>query len=554
LFSNTPEFEEEDAVKGIVNQVRESEMIITLYGDELPDWTYGGYLGVQALFDEVSYREMEQTMTILIDTEDKRINELKSILLGNSPARFTTDLPFLNDPLLNIRQNEAFRLVNSALDVAIIHGPPGTGKTTTLVETILYILREEEQVLVCAPSNAAVDLLVEKLDQKQTEVLRIGNPSRVTTEMLSKTLDARIAHHPYYKELKSLRRRTEEYKSLARKYKRNFGKAEREQRKLLFDEAGKLRAEADQLEFYISNDIISKSRVIAATLVGANNYVLKGRKFRTVFIDEAAQALEPACWIPILKADRVVFAGDHCQLPPTIKSIDAARAGLDQTLFEKAIIRTSADVMLNEQYRMNKQIMEFSSRIFYNNQLLANGNIADATLFQEDMPVEFIDTAGTGFLELKNEDSFSITNPEEAHILLKHLVNYVSLLDSMNLLPELRDIGIISPYKAQTSLLQEIVREGSPEVSVLSRISINTVDSFQGQERDVIYISLVRSNEEGAIGFLADTRRMNVAMTRARKKLVIFGDSSTIGNHPFYNALLDYVNEKNAYRSAFEFM
>jgi ATP-dependent RNA/DNA helicase IGHMBP2 len=554
LFSNTPGIDEEDWVNGVVNQVKEQEMLITLNSDALPDWIYNGYLGVQLLFDEISYREMELAMAYLIRTEDKRINELKSILLGNVGPKFTTDDAPLNVPSLNEKQNEALNLVKQARDVAIVHGPPGTGKTTTLVESILQVLKEEEQVLVCAPSNAAVDLLVEKLSEKQVEVLRIGNPARVTEEQLSKTLDARIAHHQYYKELRTIRKKANEFRNLARKYKRNFGPAEREQRKLLFDEAHKLKSEAEQLEFYISNDIISKAQVIASTLVGANNYVLKGKKFKTVFIDEAAQALEPATWIPIIKAERVIFAGDHCQLPPTIKSIEAARDGLDVTLFEKAIDRNHADVMLTEQYRMNNQIMNFSNRIFYNGKLIANIKVADVKIFPDDLPVEFIDTAGTGFFEQTDEGSFSTYNQEEAGLLVRHFNDYINLLDAMEILKDVKNIGIISPYKAQVSLLQEALKEGPELGTVSGKLNINTVDSFQGQERDIIYISLVRSNEKGEIGFLSDIRRMNVAMTRARKKLVIVGDSSTICSNPFYDKLFDYVNEIGAYRSAFEFM
>lgn len=554
LFANMAGIEEEEFVNGVVNQVKDSEMLITLYCDNLPDWIYSGYLGVQVQFDEVSYREMEQTMAFLLETDDQRINELTTILLGDAKAQFDTEKPHIQVASLNKAQNEALNLVNRALDVAIIHGPPGTGKTTTLVEAILQVLQSEDQILVCAPSNTAADLLVEKLDAKQVEVLRIGNPARVTEELLSKTLDARIAGHPYYKELKTLRRRAEEYRKLARKYKRNFGPEEREQRRLLFEEADKLRSEADQLEFFIANDIISKARVIASTMVGANSYALKGKKFRTVFIDEAAQALEPASWIPVVRAERVVFAGDHCQLPPTIKSFEAARDGFSQTLFEKAINRNRADVMLTEQYRMNSRIMEFPSRVFYHNQLLANTKVANALVFPEDLPVEFVDTAGTGFFEQTEEETFSTSNQEEADLLLRHFTDYLQLLDSMAIMHRVADVGIISPYKAQVSLLQEMLKQGLPESLGLARLNINTVDSFQGQERDIIYISLVRSNEKGEIGFLADTRRMNVAMTRARKKLVIIGDSSTVCSHSFYNKLLDYVNEIGAYRSAFEFM
>jgi ATP-dependent RNA/DNA helicase IGHMBP2 len=554
FFTNTPGIDEDEFINGIVNQVRESEMLITLYCDELPDWIYSGHLGVQVLFDEVSYREMELTMNYLIETEEPRINHLKHILLGDENAEFQNEIKTDLNPALNESQRRAVTLVASAQDVAIIHGPPGTGKTTTLIEAILQVLKDEAQVLVCAPSNTATDLLVEKLSEKQIEVLRVGNPARVTNELLSKTLDARIAQHPYYKELRMLKRKADEFRNLARKYKRNFGQSEREQRRLLFDEAGKLKAEAEQLEFFISNDIISKSQVIASTLVGANNYALKGKKFKTVFIDEAAQAMEPASWIPVVKAERVIFAGDHCQLPPTIKSFEAAKAGLSVTLFEKAIKRNHADVMLSEQYRMNTRIMEFSGRIFYHNLLVANNKVANHKVFPDDLPVEFIDTAGTGFFEQTDEESYSIVNPEEANVLLRHFTDYIHQAEAMDILHAIADVGIISPYKAQVTLLQDVLKDGTAAGLMSGRLSINTVDSFQGQERDVIYISLVRSNEKGEIGFLSDTRRMNVAMTRARKKLVIIGDSATICSHPFYNQFIDYVNEIGAYRSAYEFM
>lgn len=554
LFSNASGNHENDSVNGVVNFVKEQEMLITLNSDDLPDWIYRGYLGVHLLFDEISYREMESAVNYLINSKDTRINQLKDILLGSSSARFEAS-EFVQSPLLNDSQNKALNLVTTAKDVAIIHGPPGTGKTTTLVEAIIQVLKEEQQVLVCAPSNTAVDLLVEKLGEKQVEVLRIGNPARVTQELLGKTLDSRIAHHTYYKELKDVRKKAEELRNMAQKYKRNFGFDERQQRKLLFAEADRFRDEAEQLEFFISNDILSKAQVIACTLVGANSYALKGKKYRTVFIDEAAQALEPASWIPIIKTERVVFAGDHCQLPPTIKSFKAATAGLNVTLFEKAIKRNQADVMLTEQYRMNNTIMNFSSKLFYENQLTANPAVANRRIFPDDLPLEFIDTAGCGFFEQADNETHSICNQEEASLLTRHFINYINLIESMNLLNEFNDAGFISPYKAQVAILHDSLsgNELIPE-QISEKLSINTVDSFQGQERDIIYISLARSNEKGEIGFLSDTRRMNVAMTRARKKLVIIGDSATICTDPFYDKLLDYVNEIGGYKSAFELM
>jgi hypothetical protein len=398
LFSNAgSNHENSEVVNGVVNQVNEHEMLMSLNCDETPEWINDGYLGVQLLFDENAYREMEYAIKTVIKTKEERINHLKGVLLGSVEADFL-ELPLVSMPGLNQSQNEALNKIRSAKDVAIVHGPPGTGKTTTLVQSILFLLKDEKQILVCAPSNAAVDLLVEKMDEQGVNVVRIGHPARVTDKILGNTLDAKMARHDDFKDLKSLRKKADEYRAIAMKYKRNFGHEERQQRGMLMAESKKIRDEAEHLEFYIINSILSKAQVIASTLVGANNYNLKGMSFHSVFIDEAAQALEPASWIPILKSQRVIFAGDHFQLPPTIKSYEAAKAGLDETLFEKAIKRNAADVMLREQYRMHESIMNFSSRYFYKDQLIANEHVKGWKIFNDDQTVEFIDTAGTGFL------------------------------------------------------------------------------------------------------------------------------------------------------------
>ena len=555
LFSNAYGGESGgEAVNGVINQVREHDMLITLNIDDIPDWIHDGKLGVQLLFDENSYREMQQTLQFLIKTKDERVNQLKDILLSDRAATFNENAigAIMG---LNESQHDAFKQVVNAQDLAIIHGPPGTGKTTTLVHAIVETLKSENQILVCAPSNAAVDLLAERLGDRDINVLRIGHPARVTEEILGKTLDFRIAHHQEYKNLKSLKKKAEEFFKLGKKYKRSFGASEREQRKLLISEARKLKEEAEHLQFYIINDILSNTQIIATTLVGANNQVLKGMQFKTVFIDEAAQALEPACWIPIVKSQRVIFAGDHCQLPPTIKSQEAAKNGLEVTLFEKAIKHNEADVMLREQYRMHQQIMNFSSRFFYKNQLIANAEVADWSVLPGDEALEFVDTAGCGFFEQIDKESRSSFNQEEADLLIKHFKQYIQKIEASERIGQVENIGIISPYKAQVVVLQEALLETDviPE-DLRAKVNINTVDSFQGQERDIIYISLVRSNENGEIGFLSDTRRMNVAITRARKKLVIIGDSATIGTHPFYEKFLDYIHEIGAYKSAFELM
>ncbi len=553
LFSTAGNNNEQNhAVNGVVNRAGEVEMMLTINSDDEPEWLREGKVGVQLLFDENAYLEMERALNIVLNPQDDRLLKLRDILLGTEEPVFD-EKSEITLPQLNAVQNQALNQVLSAKDLAIVHGPPGTGKTTTMVEAIRQTLKFENQVLVCAPSNAAVDLLCEKLSVEGLKVVRIGHPARVTDEILSLTLDAQIAHHTNYKDLKAVKKQAEEYYRTAMKYKRNFGHEERQQRRLLLQESGKLRKEAEHLEYYIINDILSNAQVVASTMVGASNYQIRDRRFSTVFIDEAAQGLEPATWIPITKANRVIFAGDHCQLSPTIKSFEAAKAGLDETLFEKAIKRNKADVMLQEQYRMHQHIMRFSSQLFYENKLNANFQVENWSIFDGDKAVEFIDTAGCGFFEQVDKETRSSYNPEEADLLMKHFREYFNTVFSSGCSDEI-SVGVVSPYKAQVTLLQNNFKEMESEFEIDLRLSVNTIDSFQGQERDVVYLSLVRSNEKGEIGFLADVRRMNVAITRARKKLVIIGDSATIGQHPFYNSFLDYVGQIEAYRSAFELM
>ncbi len=540
-------------VNGVINQVKEFHMIITLNCDEVPNWIERGGLGVQLLFDENSYREMEFALKYLIESIDPKLNDLKDKLLGVKKPDFSEQIGYAVRGL-NTSQNNALSLIQNSNDIAVIHGPPGTGKTTTIVEAIYQTLKSEHQVMVCAPSNAAVDLLVEKLSQNGLSVVRMGHPARVTDEILNLTLDAKVAQHQDFKLLKTLKKQSEEYFNLSGKWKRNFGASEREQRKFMLSEARKLRTEAQELSNYITNDVLLKCQIVACTLVGASHKKLKGMRFTTVFMDEAGQALEPASWIPVLKADRIVMAGDHQQLPPTIKSFEAGKKGLSTTLFEKAIKRNDADVMLKEQYRMHEKIMRFSSAYFYDSNLKANESVAQKTIFTNDSPLEFIDTAGTGFFESMNRETKSSLNKEEAVLVFKHLAKYWEEIKEAQINP-VESIGIISPYKAQIEVLNNLLIDSDLPEELKNIISINTVDSFQGQERDIIYISLVRSNETGQIGFLSDERRMNVAMTRAKMKLVVVGDSATIASkNKFYNEFIDYVNSIDAYKSAFELM
>ena len=543
-----------DRVEGTISFVGGNRLKLTLRTDELPEWAGNGKLGVDLLFDDNSYDEMQNALRQAESLAEKpQEGRLVRILTGvQSPTFQTGPVPFA-DSRLNDSQQHAVQKILAANELAIVHGPPGTGKTTTLVQAIKAMTRRDhKQILVTAPSNAAVDLLSEKLWEEGLNVLRVGNPARVSERLLSLTLDAKMAEHSATKEIRRLKKQAAEYRNMAHKYKRNFGKAEREQRKALFDEAHKIIREVGNTEQYIINDLISRAQVITATLVGAHHHTIRHLTYDTAVIDEAGQALEPACWIPVLKTKKLVLAGDHQQLPPTIKSNEAAKNGLAVTLLEKCVqLHPEAVTMLEEQYRMNRTIMGYSSAVFYNNRLRAHASVAGHLLFPDDSPLLFIDTAGCGFSE--QAESTSITNPEEAAFLLKLLTRQVKDLEVYYTPESFPAIAVISPYKQQAELLKELLVH-APVLQVYSeKISVNTIDSFQGQERDIVYISLVRSNEEGVIGFLSDIRRMNVAMTRARKKLVVLGDSATLASLPFYADFIDYAQEQNAYQSAWEF-
>ncbi|SKA45755.1 DNA helicase, putative [Chitinophaga eiseniae] len=552
LFSNHDPLQ--DRVEGTVTFQGGNRLKLTLRTDELPEWADNGKLGIDLLFDDNSYDEMQQALKQAAALADKPEGHLVKILIGERKPTFDAITPPVTLPGLNSVQREAVNRILSANELAIVHGPPGTGKTTTLVQAIKALIRkDQEKILVVAPSNAAVDLLSEKLADEGLNVLRVGNPARVSARLSSLTLDSKMSEHASMKEVKRLKKQASEFKNMAHKYKRNFGKAEREQRKALFDEAHKIMKEVDKTEQYITDDLIAKAQVITATLVGANHYTVRNVRYKTVVIDEAGQALEPACWIPIIKAQKVIFAGDHCQLPPTIKSAEAARQGLSNTLLEKSVaLHPEAVVLLEEQYRMNEMIMGYASAVFYDNKLKAHHTVAGHRLFADDLPLTFVDTAGCGFDE-KTEGT-STSNPEEASFLFRHLLQLVAALKAQpgnNTFPE---IAIISPYKQQVYLLQEQLQHAAELQPHAASISVNTIDSFQGQERDVVYISMTRSNADNNIGFLSDIRRMNVAMTRARKKLVVVGDSATLSQLPFYAGFIAYAETQNAYQSAWEFM
>jgi ATP-dependent RNA/DNA helicase IGHMBP2 len=554
LFSNASGKPEKEHTNGVVNYVRDNVMVVTLNSEELPDWIQDGSLGVDVMFDEMTYKEMEYALGEVIKADNNRVAEFRELFLGSEPSKLRKTLVTAQaSSALNQSQLEALQTVLTSADVAFIHGPPGTGKTTTLVQCIRQVTREEGQALVCAPSNAAVDLLADKLSEAGMVAVRIGHPARVTEQTLSLTLDARTSAHKDFPELKSLRKRMEQVKAMAFKFRRNFGYSEKMQRRELMNEARKLKADADMLEFFIVNDILQTSEVICCTLVGSSHPVMKGRKFKTVFIDEAGQALEPACWIPLLRSAKAVLAGDHMQLPPTIKSAEAARQGLASTLFEKGIARHPGFTsMLEVQYRMHEDIMKFSSGFFYKNKLVAHESVKGALLRPNQSPVDFIDTAGAGYEEKQDMETLSRFNEEEASLLIKIVEQLIIDIGPGQWLEERISLGIITPYRSQVDLLNKLAG-ASPLVRELGKlVGVNTVDAFQGQERDVIAISFVRSNQKGEVGFLGDIRRTNVAMTRAKKKLIMVGDSATLGNHDFYSKLVDYVQAGGYYRSAFE--
>jgi superfamily I DNA and/or RNA helicase len=554
VFGNASGKPEKEHMNGVINYVRDNIMVVTLNGDDFPDWIEDGMLGVDVMFDEMTYREMEFAMKEVINAEDNRVATLKNILLGNDKGGIVPkNIYFEATNVLNDSQLNALKKMLQAEDVAFIHGPPGTGKTTTLVYVIKHTIKEQKQVLVSAPSNAAIDLLVDKLSEQGLSVLRIGHPARVTEQSLSKTLDARIASHKNYQELRLLRKKMEQLKATAFKFKRNYGWQEKSERRQLLQEVKGLKADADLLEFYIINDLLQHTEAICCTLVGASHPVLRGKKFKTVFVDEAAQALEPACWIPLLRSERVIFAGDHQQLPPTIKSIEAAREGLAITLFEKGITsQPHCASMLEVQYRMHENIMRFPSDYFYSGKLIAHESVKAGLLRPNLAPVEFIDTAGCGYNETQDPETLSRLNQEEAQLLISQVETLVEDIGTNTWLDERITLGIITPYRAQVDYLQKLAEASEILEPLHALITINTVDAFQGQERDVIAISFVRSNDKGEVGFLGDIRRTNVAMTRARKKLIMIGDSATLGSHPFYLALLDFVQQQEFYKSAFE--
>lgn len=550
FLSKNNEMEE----KGVVHFVDKNRMKIIFYGSELPSWVLHNRIGVQLGFDERSYIEMERAIKTVKTAKNSRLAELREILLGYAPAQFELSKFSYELPQLNNSQNKAVAQVIQAHDVAILHGPPGTGKTTTLVQAIRQLSKTEGTILVCAPSNPATDLLTERIAAEGLRVVRVGNISRIDESLLQHTIDGILDVMPEMQEVKKLRIEADKCFRKADKFHRSFGPKERAERDDARRDAKQIQHQARMLEDYLTDKVFNEADVITCTLVSSMSSYLEKRTFRTVVIDEAAQALEAATWIPILKAERVVLAGDPFQLPPTVKSMQAAKMGLSITLLEKCVKRLPKIQLLDTQYRMNETIMGFSNTMFYHDQLQAHESVANWRLElqgqRDERPIEFIDTAGCGFDEQTNEETLSHYNEEEYFILRQHLDNLLTLAGEArtNI-----SIGVVSPYREQVVTMQQKMRDDFDHYPD-AQIDIDTIDSFQGQERDVIYISMVRCNSQAEIGFLKDTRRMNVAMTRARKKLIIIGDSATLGHFPFYARLLDYAEKHDGYTTAWEWM
>ncbi|MDO9000738.1 MAG: AAA domain-containing protein [Bacteroidota bacterium] len=554
LFSNQQN--ETLEITGTIKSVSKNSLKLIIHSDELPDWCYDGKLGLNIQFDDNSYNEMQLALDVVINANNNRIAELREMIEGNIPLTFQKINNDVLIPQLNLSQNKAVRHVLSVNDIGVIHGPPGTGKTTSLVQAIRLTLQTENQILVCAPTNSAVDLITEKLLELGIDVLRMGHPARISDELQSSSMDGKISSSPYYKDIKNLRRNAEEYFKMAGKYKRVFGKEDAQQRTAFYTEAKNCIKEARLLEDFIVDELFKTTQVICCTPVTSTHRGLTRKRFDTLFFDEASQALEPMVWIPLLKCKRLILSGDHFQLPPVVKSIEAKKGGLDQTLLDRCINFKEAVSLLTRQYRMNNAIMGFSNNYFYGNELIADESVSAHALINDEnsmlnKAIEFIDTAGCNFDEIQNPESLSYFNPKEGDILFKHLQQLLIEYGQQQNLPAI-SIGVISPYKEQREWLKDNITEIELDKTKLSSLAVKTIDGFQGEERDVIYISLVRSNERKEIGFLNDLRRMNVAITRAKKKLVVIGDSSTIGASKFYNSFLEYCEKHGAYRTAWE--
>ena len=537
----------ESGLRGVISRRLEQAVEVAL-SQPIPAETAADRYRVDHSSDEISRRRQRAALERARSARGDRLAVLRSVLLGEQPPgmRQRETLTGL-DRQLDRSQVEAVEVALAAEDVAIIHGPPGTGKTTAVVELIRQAVKRGEKVLACAPSNLAVDNVIERLAAAGERAIRLGHPARVMPELRERTLDLIVQNHPDIKLAKKLTQEAHALFEKSGKYTRarpapGSKRELREAAKLALDDARRIESQVVQ-------EVLDSADVLCATLTGIDSDVLGQRQFDLLVIDEACQTTEPPCWIPLSRCHRVVLAGDHCQLPPTVISQDAARDGLAISLLERLMQGGSPPVsrQLQVQYRMHREIMDFSSAEFYESSLIADETVADHRLFHLPQvaeneltrrAIEFIDTAGAGYDDEVEESGRSHLNRSEAEL----AVAQVEALTAAGL-PG-RDIAVIAPYAAQVRHLREFCGELSTE--------IDTVDGFQGREKEAVIISLVRSNSKGEIGFLADTRRMNVALTRARRKLIVIGDSSTVARHAFYSRLVEYFEAIGAYRTVWE--
>jgi len=521
----------EEPVKGVLISLDGKNGEFRLFAPDFPDWIEDNGVGIKLAPDTRTTSIMKKMLNELENNKPlyKLFEQLHGEAPDTVPAIKNISLDFHNRRL-NESQQQAVAAITQNELITIVHGPPGTGKTTTLIEAILQLIKTGEKVLVSAPSNTAVDNIAKGLIQQGVKLLRVGNTSKVDETIFSHTPEGKLANSKQQKEIKQLKIRAEEFRKMALKYKRSFGKAEREQRNLLFKEVKNIRTEIRNLQAYNEEKLFEEAGVIAGTPIGLYDAGIDHLHFTTLVIDEAGQCIEPLAWCVFPLADKVVLAGDHWQLPPTVLSNEAARLGFNRSILETAIVAIKSVFLLNTQYRMRDVIAGFSSNYFYNSLLLTA-----AHLHNTGVHLTFVDTAGSGYNEKHGPDGISLQNEGELRIVQK-------ILETES--PDPLKTALISPYSGQVAAAKEILPK---------TIRISTIDSFQGQEKEIVIVSLVRSNDDGDIGFLKDYRRMNVAITRAKEQLFVIGDSATIGADHFYNAFLTYIEKHGSYRTVWEF-
>lgn len=540
---------EKTSYSGVISFVQRNTMRVILRSDnlDLSDFSNSTHWGVELIYDERPYQIMKNAVIEVVNSKDPYISDLRQGIdtLNSFQEKLPNEFPAFSDPALNMSQQNAINGAINAKHFAIIHGPPGTGKTTTLIKLIVQLSKKEKQILVCAPGNNAVDLIAKALNDKGINIVRVGNITRIDDNISHLSIDEKVRAHQDWQHVKKVKIEAEEARRQAGKFKRNFGVVEREERSNLYREAKELKKWAYELEDRILDDVLKNAQVILTTLVGVTNKFIENLKVKTLIIDEASQAMEPESWNAILRCQRVIMAGDHMQLPPTVKSPEAVQLGLSDTLLQRMVNHLHHSYLLNTQYRMNDAILSFPNQKFYDNKLQSAEQNKNHLLKGDEHPLCFIDTAGTGFEEKINPEHQSRFNDGEFFIIREHLLLSIERLMGV-------EIGIIAPYAEQVRFIRNQISED--EQLKLLNIRVDSIDGFQGQEQDIIYFSLVRSNEKGELGFLKDYRRLNVALTRARMKLVLVGDSGTLANDEVYNELIEHITANGTYSSAWEYM